>query len=103
MTDFLKFGMNRQNMAIEKALQSPAAASAAQSFEIFSVDRDTVTSPTDGKEIRVGEGKVGAILLSDEDPATYFPSEFSYYTIINGFFQVYGTGVNWSTWRFLVF
>lgn len=99
MSTFQKYGLNRQNTAIEKAL-TPTAPVISSPVQVVVVERDDgATPPNDNNgSIRV-TGRTHAALTN---PPTGWESTIDYWEIVNGLLTVYGNNNTWDSFEFIV-
>lgn len=108
MSAFLKMGLNRQNMAIEKAtLRTDAVSDAA--YEYVKVDINPSTFPAPGPSVPAGRSNQdGSVRVQGSYPILITGNrsrllEIDDYYIENTILIVEGNTTTWDSLEFLVF
>lgn len=99
MTTFQKYGLNRQNTAIEKALIETQRATDAV-VQVVTVSRDTgAIAPGDQNGSLRVTGRNHAAL---SNPISGWETIIDYWEIVDGVLTVYGTSTGWDSFDFIL-
>ena len=103
MSDFLKMGLNRQNMAIEKAtLRTDSISDAA--YEVVTVTRnEALIKAADGYNAEDGRARTQRQYAVLPNHPSGLATDISHWYVENGLLLVVGLTTAWDELTFLVF